>query len=203
MNTMQEVSRRSISYAGRVAARMLLIALCGAATTSYAASTAAKPQQTEHIEDAEIDTDPAQAERAGFKVLNLERGDDGSLAARIIEKEILPGLVKQLPWPAAGFRYALTDLDGDGAPELFLVIKHYTLCEAGCPIRIYKFRDGTWHLLLARTTIMTAIRPPVAKGDKPRVAFMTNGPDALGPTETEFYTLIGDKLAPTAAKKQK
>lgn len=203
MLKMQDVSRRLSRYAGCVAAGMLFGAICAAAMTSSVAANDPKSHQAGHIEDAEIDTDPAQAQKAGFKVLDLERGDDGSLAARVIEKEILPDIVKELPWPAAGFRYALTDLDGDGAPELFLVIKHYTLCEAGCPIRIYKFRNGAWHLLLARTTIMTAIRPPEAKRDRPRVAFMTNGPDAMGPTQTEFYTLVGDKLVPAATKKRK
>lgn len=157
--------------------------------------SAAEKPRGEH-DHPDLETDPAAAERKGFEILLYNRYDDGTEAAEIIEKHMMPELAKGLPWPAPGFRYALKDLDGDGAPELFLMVKHYTLCEAGCPVRIYRFVDGDWKFLFARTAIMVALRPPQNAREKPQVAFIDNGPDVDLPTQTHFYRMEGDKFVP-------
>lgn len=140
------------------------------------------------------DVDPKRVIDAGFTRLNYERKGDDTVAARLIEKEMMPDLVKDLPWPEAGFLYALKDIDGDEAPELFLVIKHWKVCNPGCPVRIYKFYDGVWKLLLKQNSVAEAIRPARSPHEKGQVAFMDNGPNLDGPTVARFYRLDGDKF---------
>lgn len=159
-----------------------------------------KAQQDETDDDHEkyesaTDVDPKRAIDAGFTVLNYDRKGDDTVAARLIEKEMIPELVKDLPWPEAGFLYALKDIDGDEAPELFLVIKHWKVCNPGCPVRIYKFYDGVWKLLLLEQNSMAeAIRPARSPGEKGQVAFMSKGEQMDGPTIVRFYRLEGDKF---------
>jgi hypothetical protein len=157
---------------------------------------AKQPVEDDHAEqyEAATDIDPKQAIDAGFTLLDYERKGDDTIAARLIEKEMMPDLVKGLPWPEAGFLYALKDLDGDGGPELFLVIKHWKVCDPSCPVRVYKFYDGAWKLLIEQKSVTEAIRLPRTPREKPQIAFMDNGPNLDGPTVVRFYRLDSDKF---------
>lgn len=138
--------------------------------------------------DQETYTDTAEADGAGFKILTFDSNKETGVAA-VIGREFVPDFAKKLPPPEPGWTYSMEDLDGDGGPELFLRIMHWTLCEAGCPVHVYRFDlyERKWKELFVANSSLMGIRPPRKQGERPEVAVLSDGPEGRGPTTTTFY----------------
>jgi hypothetical protein len=138
--------------------------------------------------DQEAYTDPAEAERAGFHVVQFDDSKETGLSA-LIAREFVEKLAAKLPEPAPGWAYAMQDLDGDGGPELFLRIRHWTLCELGCPVHIYRFDllERRWKELFVVNASLLGIKPPAKSGVRPEIAVLSDGPGGRGPTTTSYY----------------
>jgi hypothetical protein len=138
--------------------------------------------------DQEAYTDPAEAERAGFRIVQFDDNRETGLSA-LIAKEFVETIAAKLPEPAPGWAYAMQDLDGDGGPELFLRIRHWTLCELGCPVHIYRFDllERKWKELFVVNASLLGIKPPAKPGARPEIAVLSDGPGGRGPTTTSYY----------------
>jgi hypothetical protein len=145
---------------------------------------------------AAMDLEEEKLAKRGFEPLGLASGTDGSETAGLIIKNIIPDLAKDLPWPAPGFGYLLKDIDGDGGPELFVALQHWTVCENGCQMLIYRFENGEWKQLFRKETIEIAVHVAKDKNDKAEIALIDLGPEAKGPTRVRLFRLEGDRFVP-------
>ncbi|WP_456717276.1 MULTISPECIES: hypothetical protein [unclassified Bradyrhizobium] len=138
--------------------------------------------------DQEAFTDPSQAEGAGFQIIQFDDNKETGLSA-LIAKEFVAKIATTLPEPAPGWTYAMKDLDGDGGPELFLRVMHWTQCELGCPVHIYRFdlMERQWKELFVVNASLLGIKPPQKSGERPEIAVLSDGPGGRGPTTTTYY----------------
>lgn len=152
------------------------------------AGAAAAQRILDEVPDQEAYTDPAEAVGSGFRMLQFDGNTETGLSA-LVAKQFVAKIAAELPEPAPGYAYSLTDLDGDGGPELFIRIMHWKLCELGCPVHIYRFDllQREWKEMFSVNASLLGIRPPRKKGERPEIAALSDGPGGRGPTTTTFY----------------
>ena len=176
------ISIRTIS---RLATPIAAIAFAVVLAWAGAATAQRLP---ENVPDQEAYTDPAEAEGSGFRMLQFDGNTETGLSA-LIAKQFVAKMAAELPEPAPGYAYSLTDLDGDGGPELFIRIMHWKLCELGCPVHIYRFdlMQREWKEMFSVNASLLGVRPPRKKGERPEIAALSDGPGGRGPTTTTYY----------------